>query len=553
MRPDRREMLALDVREVKTDAFSRAGRGRLLGARVRRALGMQEAFAISRLVLDVAAPPRHRHGGEVSHEEGGEMAGVTPKRTGVLTRGKVVGGGVAVVVIGLIVLAAAGVYNAGASTVGRVKLVTATGTPSSPDPQMEPFGAPSAKADYSVPHPAGQPTMVPTYGTKSTQRLYGADPFQEAVSVTQHVWPAALPENAPNENNDVPDRPWALTLVTPDDPLTAITAVPLLHFPDDAPILYVTKHGIPSVTVNEIKRLGDTGISRYHNVDAFLVGAAANPGVERQLKAMGMKYAAVTAPNVPALANTVDQLYGSIENPDTGVPNMTNGAENVMVGSMQSYRYLLPATHWVAHMASGLLWVDAKSVPPATIAALKRRNGRARIYLFGGPRQISGAVAKQLSRYGTVMRVTNDDIVAFNADPTDTAVDTAIAFAKMWDPAGQVGWKITGPGHGFTLVNRNDWQGAVASAPLSHLGFHAPLLMTDKAGTLPPQVDAYYKSVAPTYLTSPADGPYNMSYVIGSWNQVTWPVQAHVDYISEMLNRRVWNTSTGGRYTDSQP
>jgi hypothetical protein len=93
----------------------------------------------------------------------------------------------------------------------------------------------------------------------------------------------------------------------------------------------------------------------------------------------------------------------------------------------------------------------------------------------------------------------------------------------------------------------------VASAPLSHLGFHAPLLFTESAGRLPPQLDAYYKSVAPTYLASPADGPYNMSYVIGSWKQVTWPVQAHVDYISEMANRRTWNTTTGSRYTDSQP
>jgi hypothetical protein len=307
------------------------------------------------------------------------------------------------------------------------------------------------------------------------------------------------------------------------------------------------------VTLNEIKRLGDTGISRYHGVDAFLVGAAANAGVEKQLRAIGLKYAKVTAPNVPALANTVDKLYGSIENPDTGVPNMDNGAENVMVGSMKSYRYLLPATHWVAHMASGLLWVDKNSVPQATIDALKRRNGQARIYLFGGPKQISGGVAKQLAKYGAVMRVTNDDIVAFNADPKDTAQDTSIAFAKMWDSAGEVGWKITGPGHGFTLVNINDWQGAVASAPLSHLGFHAPLLLTTSPTKLAPQLDAYYKSVAPTYLTSPADGPYNMTFVLGSWKSVAWQVQAHVDYISEMANRRVWNTATGGRYTDSAP
>jgi hypothetical protein len=471
-------------------------------------------------------------------------------------RTKLAGAGLAAVGLVLILLAATGVFSAGSSTIGRVKVVTTaspTASPPQANSQTDPFGAPSDKPDYSVPPPPGQPTLVPTIGTKTTQRLYGQNPFQEAVSVTQHIWPAAVAENAPAENNNDPDRPWGVTLVTPDDPLTAITAVPLLHFPDDAPILYVTKRGIPKVTANEIKRLGDTGMSRYHSVDAFLVGAAASPGVERQLKAMGLKYATVTAPDVPALANTVDKLYGSIENPDTGVPNMDNGAENVMVGSMQSYRYLLPATHWVAHMASGLLWVNRSSVPQATIDALERRGGQARIYLFGGPQQISGAVADQLSRYGTVIRVTNDDIVAFNAPPKDNPVDTAIAFAKMWDAAGEVGWKITGPGHGFTLVHEDDWQGAVASAPLSHLGFHAPLLMTDSSGKLPPQLEAYFKSVAPTYLTSPADGPYNMTFVIGSWDQIAWPVQTRVDYVSEMANRRVWSTATGSRYTDSQP
>src|SRR5665213_813701 len=113
----------------------------------------------------------------------------------------------------------------------------------------------------------------------------------------------------------------------------------------------------------------------------------------------------------------------------------------------------------------------------------------ARIYIFGGPDQISGAVAKQLAKYGTIIRLTNNDIVAFNANPTNNPVDTAIVFAKMWDPEGMVGWKITGPGHGFTLVNINDWQGAVASAPLSHLGFHAPLLLTEGPTQLPSAVD----------------------------------------------------------------
>jgi hypothetical protein len=68
---------------------------------------------------------------------------------------------------------------------------------------------------------------------KTTTRIFGADPFQKAVSDTRHIWPAALPENAPGENDNDPDRPWALTLLTPDDPLTA---TPIIHFTDDAPV-----------------------------------------------------------------------------------------------------------------------------------------------------------------------------------------------------------------------------------------------------------------------------------------------------------------------------
>jgi hypothetical protein len=435
-------------------------------------------------------------------------------------------------------------------------LISATAVPKSPevDANLYPFGEPTGNGDFKVPPPPEAPTLVPTIGTKTTQRLYGANPFQEAVSVTQHIWTAAVPENNPAENNNDPDRPWGVTLITPNDPLTGITATPLIHFPDDAPILFVNRNGIPRITLNELKRLGDTGISRFNNVDAFLVGAAANDGVKSQLKAIGMKYVTVTGSDTPTLANNVDKLYGSIENPDFGVPTMP-GAEDVFVGSLdgKDWQYVLPATHFVAHMPVGLQWVHRDSIPGPTIDALKRRQGKARIYLFGGPNQISRSVAKQLYKYGEVIRITNDDPVAFNAPPKNSPEATALYFAKMWDPMGMVGWKITGPGHGFTLVNIDDWQGAVASAPLSHLGFHAPLLLTNNPTKLPSELEGYFASISPTYLNTPADGPYNMTYVIGSWKQVSWTEQARVDYISEMHNRRVYNSNTGSTYGDTSP
>src|SRR4030088_3388991 len=96
---------------------------------------------------------------------------------------------------------------------------TTTGPPGAPDPNLYPFGVPAGGVALQVPPPPGSPTLSPTIATKTTTRIFGADPFQEAVAVTQHIWPSALPKNAPN---GTPDRPRAVTLLTPDDPLTAI-------------------------------------------------------------------------------------------------------------------------------------------------------------------------------------------------------------------------------------------------------------------------------------------------------------------------------------------
>ena len=411
--------------------------------------------------------------------------------------------------------------------------------------------------DFTTPPPPQEPTLQ-SVDTKTTTRLYGTTPYEEAVAVTQHLWPAARPQNAPGETNNVPDRPWGIVLVTANDPLTAMSAVQLVHFPDDAPILYVTRNGIPKVTLDEIRRLGDTGIVRDHNVDVIAVGAAANPGVLGQLSALGLTHDTITAPDVYTLADKIDAYYGHLQNPDTGVPTMEtsastggNGVMDVMIAATSAYQFALPATHWISHMPTPLLWVTPTAIPQPTIDALKRRMGHAMIYVWGGPQQVSPAVVRQLGQYGAVTRITNDDAVAFNRPPTDTPIDTSIAFAKMWDPMGMVGWNITGPGHGFTLANINDWPGIVASAPLSHIGFHAPLLLTDSATTLPAPVDNYLSMVAPTFLNTPAQGPYNMTYIIGDYSRVSWPEQAHVDYISEMSNRRVWNQNTGSTYNNS--
>ncbi len=88
--------------------------------------------------------------------------------------------------------------------------------------------------DVAIPAPPEEPTLVKP-DTKYTTRLWGRTPIEVAVSVTQFIYTAALPPNAPNIDNNIGDRPWGVVLVNSDSPLEAVTATPLIHFPDDAP------------------------------------------------------------------------------------------------------------------------------------------------------------------------------------------------------------------------------------------------------------------------------------------------------------------------------
>src|SRR4051794_951237 len=102
----------------------------------------------------------------------------------------------AVVGLVLVILAATGAFNSSSNNVGTVSAgaapATSTGTGAAPASQQDPFGKPGG-ASFRVPPPSGEPNLVSTYATKTTTRLYGGNPYQEGVSITQHIWPAALP------------------------------------------------------------------------------------------------------------------------------------------------------------------------------------------------------------------------------------------------------------------------------------------------------------------------------------------------------------------------
>lgn len=132
----------------------------------------------------------------------------------------------------------------------------------------------AAPTSFTPPALPGQPS-ADVANTRYTTRLFGKTPAEVAVSVTRHAFTATLPLSDPKTKDAHPDRPWSVILVTPDDPIAAISAAELIQFPNNAPILFVDESGIPSITLEELKRLSPVGVERADGVQAFVIGAAA--------------------------------------------------------------------------------------------------------------------------------------------------------------------------------------------------------------------------------------------------------------------------------------
>ncbi|MEF3309445.1 hypothetical protein PV433_11080 [Paenibacillus sp. GYB004] len=148
-----------------------------------------------------------------------------------------------------------------------------------------------------------------------------------------------------------------------------------------------------------------------------------DPKVEEQVKALGYKTDKIAGGNPAAVAKAVDAYYTAVakENPPS-----------VIIGSMDSEEYTMPAVNWIAHMPEPLLYVKKDEVPQETVDALKTRGGKANIYLLGPESVISVKVQEQLGQFGKVVRIAGNDPYA-----------NAAAFAKYKDSATGFGWGIT--------------------------------------------------------------------------------------------------------------
>lgn len=352
-------------------------------------------------------------------------------------------------------------------------------------------------------------TRIPWIASKNTTRINTDDPIEAAVLTSQTLWMATSEDN----------RPGSVILTSVDNWQNAVLSADLIHHPSNGPILYVNQDGIPEATANEMKRLKPKGVESNKGVQAILVGDL-NEKVAEQAKELGFKTDSVTADNPAALGKAIDTYYAKVAGETPA---------SVIIGSMDQQEYTMPAVNWIAHMPEPLLYVKKDEVPQETKEALQLRGGKANIYILGPESVISSQVEVELKQYGKTERISGED-----------PFTNTVAFAKYKDPKTGFGWGITTPGHNISFVNSDSPNLAIAAAPFSHLGKHAPLLWTNK-DSMPESVMSYVMSVQPKFEKSPTEGPYNHAWLTGTVSTISEAAQGEIDSMLEIVAK-----SSGG-------
>jgi hypothetical protein len=334
----------------------------------------------------------------------------------------------------------------------------------------------------------------PTFATSNTTRIGGPDPVDNAAATALAVFPAT------NEKQ----RPVAVSLVGTEDWAGAIAASVLMAEPVGAPLLYDEAEGVPEPTARALEALQPQGGAASGGAAVFAIGKVEVPS--------GMSAAKVKAGDPASEAAAIARLRDRL----AGAP-----PQALLLASSSEPSFDGPAAAYAARSGDPVLFTEAKALPQATIAALRRDEG-VPVYALGPGSAISGKVLKEVEALGAkVKRVSGSN-----------PVESAIAFARYGD--GKFGWKIGDPGHGFVLARSDAPLEAAAAAPLSASGTWGPLLLTDSADTLPSELRGYFLDVKPGYTTDPTRAFYNHVWIVGDAGQISVEQQAEVNEVAEL-------------------
>lgn len=331
----------------------------------------------------------------------------------------------------------------------------------------------------------------PTFATKNTTRVAGADAVADAAAVAQAVYPGEGPD--------------AVALADAHSWQAALAASALMAPPVGAPLLLTEGTSLPDASESALAELKPTGSPAAGGGQVIRVGDVAKPD--------GLKSTDLKGGDPAETAAGVDRFLSAA----TGQPS-----RSVIVVSQSAPQYAMPAAGLAAKTGTPILYVTRDAIPAATRTAL-HSHAQPRIYVLGPTSAVSSAVLHDLKKLGSsVTRIKGED-----------PVSSAVAFARFDD--GAFGWGVTDPGHGIVFASGSRPLDAAAAAPLSASGQFGPLLLVEQADELPKADASYLLDIQPGYTKDPVRGVYNHGWLIGDESAISTPVQARIDGLLEIV------------------
>jgi hypothetical protein len=342
---------------------------------------------------------------------------------------------------------------------------------------------------------AAQDLGFPTFATKNTTRIGGADAVANAAAAARAVYTGGSRVT----------RPRAVVLADDGDWRVGLAASVLMSAPIRAPLLYA--HGaeeLPGATKDALAALAPTGSKDAGGAQVIRIGQV--PELD------GYKTTDLRGDGAFALARAIDAFQAAARG---------TTSDRVVVVGADAPSYAMPAAAWAAKAGDPILFVRRDSVPEDTRAAIAAHQ-QPKIYVLGPPSAVSEKTVTALKKLGSVTRI---------AGATPAA--SSVAFARFVD--GAFGWGVVDPGHGFVFANSTRPADAGAAAPLSASGTYGPLLVTETADRLPAALQGYLLDVQPGYTRDPVRGVYNHGWIVGDEHAIAVPVQSQIDALLEIV------------------
>jgi hypothetical protein len=334
----------------------------------------------------------------------------------------------------------------------------------------------------------------PLVATRNTTRISGPDPTADAAAAALATHPPAPGAKPPQASIVVPDDDWQ----------AGIAAAVLAGPPTRMPVLISGTGSVPDATAQALTQLNPQGGGASGDIAVYSAGGAAVPSGFHGGELHG---------NSPAeIADQFDQLRQRL---------LKREPEHIVVVSSDEPGYAMPAAAWAARSGDPVLFSGRTQVPAPTLAALRRHTAAA-VYVLGPESVISKAVVSRIGRVSaSVQRVGATGVV-----------QNALSFARYTD--GTFGWNLNDPGHGMEIANSDRPLDAAAAAALASSGKWGPLLITDSADTLPPDLRSFLLDIKPGYATDPTRAVYNHVWLMGDATAIGGEVQAEIDELAEL-------------------